>query len=106
MKKIVLCVMAGFLSLAFVPHQLKAATTEEPTSIPAPKPAVSSEAKTLMVRLDEIKATDKSKLNADEKKELRKEVKAIKSNLKAIGNGVYLSGAALIVIVVLLIVLL
>ncbi|MFZ2341250.1 MAG: hypothetical protein WAW07_16190, partial [Bacteroidales bacterium] len=98
MKKIVLCVMAGFLSLAFVPHQLKAATTEEPASIPAPKPAESSEAKTLMIRLDEIKATDKSKLNADEKKELRKEVKAIKSNLKEIGNGVYLSGAAIMLI--------
>ena len=106
MKKIVLCVMVGFLSLAFLPLQLTAATTEKPSSIPAPKPAESAEARTLMIRLDEIKATDKSKLNAEEKKELRKEVKSIKSNLKAIGNGVYLSGAAIILIVVLLIVLL
>ena len=42
MKKIVLCVIAGFMSLAFVPHQLKAATTEEPTSIPFPKTAESA----------------------------------------------------------------
>jgi hypothetical protein len=56
--------------------------------------------------LDEIKATDKSKLNSDEKKDLRKEVKSIKHNLKDIGTGVYLSGAAIILIVILLIVLL
>jgi hypothetical protein len=106
MKKIVLCVMMGFLSLAFLPLQSKAATTEEPTSIPAPKPAESAEAKALTVRLDEIKAMDMSKLKSEEKKDLRKEVKSIKHNLRDIGSGVYLSGAAIILIVVLLIVLL
>lgn len=98
--------MMGFLSLAFLPLQSKAAATEEPTSIPAPKPAQSAEANTLLLRLDEIKATDKSKLNSEEKKDLRKEVKSIKHNLRDIGSGVYLSGAAIILIVVLLIVLL
>lgn len=106
MKKIVLGVMMVFLSLAFLPLQSKAATVEEPSSLPAPKPAESAEAKTLIVRLDEIKATDKSKLTSEEKKDLRKEVKSIKHNLKDIGNGVYLSGAAIILIVVLLIILL
>jgi hypothetical protein len=106
MKKIVLCLMMGFLSLAFLPLQSKAASTDEPTSVPAPKPAESAEAKTLLLRLDEIKATDKTKLNSEEKKDLRKEVKSIKHNLRDIGSGVYLSGAAIILIVVLLIVLL
>jgi hypothetical protein len=106
MKKIVLGVMMVFLSLAFFPLQSNAATAEEPSALPAPKPAESAEAKTLIVRLDEIKATDKSKLSSEEKKELRKEVKSIKHNLKAIGSGVYLSGAAIILIVILLIVLL
>jgi len=106
MKKIFLGLMMGFLSLAFLPLQSKAATTEEPTSVPAPKPAESAEAKTLLLRLDEIKATDKSKMNPEEKKDLRKEVKSIKHNLRDLGNGVYLSGAAIILIVVLLIVLL
>jgi len=106
MKKIVLGVMMVFLSLAFLPLQSKAATTEEPSSLPAPKPAESAEAKALIVRLDEIKATDKSKLTSEEKKDLRKEVKSIKHNLKTIGSGVYLSGAAIILIVILLIVLL
>ena len=101
MKKIVLCLVMGFLSLAFLPLQSKAATTEEPTSVPAPKPAESAEAKTLLLRLDEIKATDKAKLNSEEKKDLRKEVKSIKHNLRDIGSGVYLSGAAIILIVIL-----
>jgi len=106
MKKIVLGVMMVFLSLAFLPLQSKAATTEEPSSLPAPKPAESAEAKTLLLRLDEIKAMDMSKLKSEEKKNLRKEVKSIKHNLRDLGPGVYLSGAAVLIIVILLIVLL
>jgi hypothetical protein len=106
MKKIVLGVMMVFLSLAFLPLQSKAATTEEPSSLPAPKPAESAEAKTLLLRLDEIKAMDMSKLKSEEKKDLRKEVKGIKHELRTLGTGVYLSGAAILIIVILLIVLL
>jgi hypothetical protein len=106
MKKIVLGVMMVFLSLAFLPLQSKAATTEEPSSLPAPNPAESAEAKALTLRLDEIKAMDMSKLKSEEKKDLRKEVKGIKHELRTLGGGVYLSGAAIILIVVLLIVLL
>jgi hypothetical protein len=47
-----------------------------------------------------------SKLKSEEKKDLRKEVKGIKHELRTIGSGVYLSGAAIILIVVLLVVLL
>ena len=106
MKKIIFCFIVAFLSLTFLPIQSFAATTEEPTSLPAPKPAESSEAKALELRLNEIKSMDKTKLKSEEKKNLRKEVKSIKHNLKAIGSGVYLSGAAIILIVVLLVVLL
>jgi hypothetical protein len=67
MKKIVLCLMVAFLSLAFIPLQSKAATTEEPSSLPAPKPAESTKL-ILTSRLDEIKATDKSKLNSEERR--------------------------------------
>jgi hypothetical protein len=105
-KKIVLGVLMVFLSLVFLPLESKAVTTEEPSSLPASKPAESAEAKALIIRLDEIKATDKSTLTSEEKKDLKNEVKSIKSNLKAIGNGVYLSGGAVILLVVLLIVLL
>jgi VIT1/CCC1 family predicted Fe2+/Mn2+ transporter len=42
---------------------------------------------------------DKSSLNSSEKKELRKEVREIKSELKASGNGVYFSVGAIIIII-------
>jgi hypothetical protein len=106
MKKIIFCVMATFLSLTFLPLQLNAAATEKTSSLVAPKPEESAEAKSLLLRLDEIKATDMSKLNSSEKKTMRKEVHSIKRELREITGGVYLSVGAIILIVVLLIVLL
>ena len=57
-------------------------------------------------RLDEIKAMDKSNLNSIQKKELRKEIKTIKSQLRTTNNGVYLSIGAIIIIILLLILIL
>jgi hypothetical protein len=106
MKKIVFCLMVAFMSLTFLPLQSTAATTEEPTSIPAPKPAENADAKALELRLNEIKAMDKTKLKSEEKKNLRKEVKSINKKRRDLGPGIYLSGAAIVIIVILLIVLL
>jgi hypothetical protein len=108
MKKFIFCLMAIFLSLTFIPVQSFAATTEDPTSLvvtKAPEPVESAEAKALITRLDEIKEMDKSKLNSTEKKDLRKEVKSIKRELKDISGGVYISAGALIVILIILIVI-
>jgi hypothetical protein len=49
---------------------------------------------------------DKSNMSRAEKKELRKEVKTIKANLKASNHGIYLSIGAIIIIILLLILLL
>lgn len=109
MKKIVLCLMATVMSMAFLPLELSAKPKVNSTPIEAPSPvspAEATRANELLLRLDEIKKSDKSDLKASEKKELRSEVRGINSELKAIGNGVYLSGAALIIIIILLIVLL
>jgi hypothetical protein len=59
-------------------------------------------------RLHEIKEMDKKSLTKEEKKELRTEVKEIKKDLKEkrIAPGVYVSGAALILAIVLLLILL
>jgi hypothetical protein len=106
MKKIVLCLMATCLSLTFLPLQSNAATTAEPSSLVAPKPAESAEVKALELRLNEINAMDKSKLKSAEKKNLRKEVKSINHRLKEVGSVVYVSTGALILIIILLIILL
>jgi hypothetical protein len=106
MKKIVLCLMVACLSLTFIPLQASAATIAEPSSLVDPKPAEAAEAKTLLLRLDEIKATDMSKLKSSEKKDLRKEVRSINHKLKTIGGGVYISAGAVILLIILLVVLL
>lgn len=102
--------MATVLSLAFIPLQLSANSRVEPSAVVDPNPPVTpaeaSRANDLLLRLNEVKTQDKSEMTASEKKELKSEVKAIRSELKTIGNGVYLSGAAILIIVILLIVLL
>ncbi|HBE42408.1 MAG TPA: hypothetical protein DDW27_14620 [Bacteroidales bacterium] len=98
--------MVACLSFTFLPLQSNAATVTEPSTAVDPKPAESAEAKALLLRLEEINKMDKEKMDPSEKKDLRKEVKSIKKNLRDIGPGIYLSGAALIIIVILLIVLL
>lgn len=105
MKKITLCAIAICLSLTFIPLVSNAATIAPPSSLTDSKTAESAEVKALLLRLDEIKAKDLSKLNSSEKKELRKEVKSIKDQLKG-PNGIYLSAGAIIIIILLLILLL
>jgi len=101
--------MATCLSLTFIPVVASAADNDAkgPRETRRPvQPADSAEARTLVLRLDEIKAVDKSTLSASEKKSLRKEVKSTEKKLNSLGGGVYLSVGAAILIIVLLIVLL
>lgn len=108
MKKFIFCLVATILSLTLIPVQSHAANKEDPSSLPVSKPpetTESVEAKALLLRLDEIKAMDVSNLKATEKKELRKEVRSIKRELKDISGGVYISAGLLIVILIILIVL-
>ena len=105
MKKVTFYLMMMVLSLSVVPTQMLAAE-KNPTSVTNNPKEVPAEVKVLLNRLDEIKAMDKSSLNSSEKKELRKEVRAIKAELKSTGNGVYLSVGAIIIVILLLILLL
>jgi hypothetical protein len=106
MKKLSLYVFAAFMMFAVIPAQLQAATEPAPTAMAATKPSESELADALNARLVEINEMDKSNLSASEKKELRKEVRDIKSELKALKGGVYLSVGAIIIVVLLLILLL
>jgi len=109
MKKIIFCLMATILSLTFLPLQSFASAKEDPSSLAVTKPpetTESVEAKTLTLRLDEIKAMDMSKLKSTEKKDLRKEARSIKRELRDISGGVYISAGLLIIILIVLIVVL
>jgi hypothetical protein len=106
MKKFIISLMAVILTLTITPIMSSATTVESPvTTKPNEKTAESAEARALVLRLNEIKSMDKSKLKANDKKALHKEVKTIKRKLKDISGGVYLSAGAIILILLLLIIL-
>lgn len=60
----------------------------------------------LMSRVEQIRSMDKSNLNREEKRALRKELKEMKEKANALGQGVYLSVGAIIIIILLLILIL
>ncbi|MFP4018743.1 MAG: hypothetical protein ACOC2F_03730 [Bacteroidota bacterium] len=53
-------------------------------------------------RVEEIRQMDKSELTSEEKKELRKELKDIKENVKKAGGTIYIGGATLLIIILVL----
>ncbi len=105
MKKTTLYLMIMMLSLSTFSTTMIAAEKNAISVTSNPK-EVPPEVKIMLDRLNEIKAMDKSSMKSSEKKALRKEVRAIKTNLKATGNGVYLSVGAIIIVILLLILLL
>jgi hypothetical protein len=98
--------MVACLTLTVLPFQSKAENTPVPTATVDPIPAASAEVKTLELRLNEINSMDKTKMNASEKKALRKEVRSIDKKMRKLGGVVYISGAAVVLIIILLILLL
>jgi hypothetical protein len=74
----------------------------------APTPTETPEAKIarLSQRIEEIKAMDKSQLSRTERRALKKEVREIRDEVKALSGGVYISIGAILVIILLLILLL
>ncbi len=103
MRKSILCLMIAVFSLA-MPVTASARETD-PVKTPNEK-EMPERVKTLLTRLHEIKDMDKSDLTKAERKELRNEVKSIKSELSRTSNGIYLSIGAIIIIILLLILIL
>ena len=105
MKKLTVSILTVFLSLTFVPTQLNATTPTNPATTVSTETIVATKPAALILRLNEIKEMDKSMLNRSEKKELRKEVRAIKAELRETSGGIYLSAVAVLVIVLLIVLL-
>jgi hypothetical protein len=102
MKKVKLFVMAALMLLSIVPMPLNAVNVE-----PAPAPVTTESVETrVMNRITEIKAMDRSKMTSAEKKNLRKELREMKHQMKALNGGVYLSVGAIIIILLILILIL
>ncbi len=72
--------MATIMLLLFIPTQVKAATETKTVTVVAPETIQSTDIEAVqLARLEEIKAMDMSTLSRTEKKELRNEVRSIKS---------------------------
>ncbi|MGB5417894.1 hypothetical protein [Algibacter sp.] len=103
MRKKMLCLVVFAMALCAGPNTVFA--TEKPASHTTVKgDEIPEEIKALIDRLNIIKEMDKSTLSRVEKKELRKEVRAIKKTVKASGNGIYISSGAIIIILLLIII--
>ncbi|MBK9389269.1 MAG: hypothetical protein IPN68_03420 [Bacteroidetes bacterium] len=108
MKKLIMCIMALYVSFTFIPVKLNAASNIESSSPSASgnaRPPESKEVKAKLLRLDEIKAIDKSELKSSERKELRSEANALHSEVRHSHGGFYISGGAVILILILIILL-
>jgi hypothetical protein len=79
MKKLMFYAVIAFMMLSFIPSQSKAAKNTKAVTTATTKSIESTDAAQLAARLDEIKAMDMSTLSRSEKKELRNEVKTIRS---------------------------
>lgn len=110
MKKSAIGLATVILMLFFAPMHSDAKTKANPLNLKKNKTEISAEAKAMITRLDEIKVMDFSKLSKLERKELRAEVKMMKSDLQAqqlnSSGGVYISVGAAIIIILLLILIL
>jgi peptidoglycan hydrolase CwlO-like protein len=107
MRKIVISMMSAIIISLTIPVTAKAEDlSKEKTSVSIVDPAIAPEAKVLQNRLEEIQAMEKAGMTRAQKKELRNEVKEIKSELAKMSGGIYLSVGAIIIIILLLILLL
>ena len=106
MKKLFVSIAAALLLVAFNPIQSNAASDKNPTSVSSNEKE-SAEVQIMIDRVNEINAMDKSSLSSAEKKELRKELRAIKRDVNDHSHGgrVYVSFGVILLIVVLIIVL-
>lgn len=123
MKQSILSLLAALLFMIALPVlATEEEKTNETTAVEATT-EIALEVKTHIDRLGEIKAMNFSELTSSEKKELRKEVRAINKELKAYSKadsearanadataqgsqtGIYISGSAIIIILLLLLIL-
>jgi hypothetical protein len=109
MKKTAICFIALWLSLNLIPLQSSGANVTDPvkkTENKTPVAPESAEARAMVVRLNEIKSTDKSTMTRSEKKEMSKEANSLSREVRTVNGGVYLSVGAIVIIALLLIILL
>ncbi len=79
-------------------------TTENTAALVKTESKLSAEEVAVLTkRAEEIRGLDKSEMTVTEKRELRKELKGIKENVRKNGEIIYISGGTLLLIVLIII---
>jgi len=105
-KSVILClVMLSLVSFSTPVMASEKEPKSNTTETTIKEEEIPADVQILLDRLEAIKAMDKSELKSSERKELRAEVREIKSTLRAAGNGLYISTGAIIIILLLIIIL-
>jgi hypothetical protein len=110
MKKSIITVYLMILSLgvssAFAAETGKKNKSDEATNAKSEYKMTEEDYDRITRRVEEIRAMDKSELNAAEKTTLKKELKEMKAMVKEQGGYVYLGAGTLLVVILLIILLL
>lgn len=72
------------------------------TPVPTENKLSAEEVSRLNNRVEEIRKMDKSEMTISEKRELRKESKAIKENVRKNGEVIYIGGSTLLLIIIII----
>ena len=105
MRKLAFYTMTICLLFTFCFTEVKAVNSNPNPAIVADRPSQAEHVQAMKDRLEQIRAMDMRLLTVEQKRELRKEVRAIKQEMKAV-TGIYVSIGALIIIILLLILIL
>jgi hypothetical protein len=106
MKKIIFSICIMILSLSASTAFASGPDTRSSSDIPLPvkkeNKLSDEEISRLTKRVEEIKNMDKSTMTVKERRETRKELKAIKENVKRNGTIIYISGGTILIIILIL----
>jgi len=107
MKKSIFGMLMIFMfsaTMAFASEtNVKAASDNTAAIVKTENKLSAEEVATLTKRVEEIRSMDKSAMTVAEKRELRKEVKGIKENVRKNGEIIYISGGTLLLIILIII---
>ena len=91
-------------SIAFATNNDSKAKTETAAVLAKTENKLSAEEVAVLTkRVDEIRGMDKSEMTSTEKRELRKEMKGIKENVRRNGEVIYISGGTLLLIILIIV---
>jgi hypothetical protein len=107
MKKIILFALMFIFTLGAFTATASSSDVKDNPAVPVKKENKLSEEEMtrLTKRVEEIRNMDKTDMAVKEKRELKKELKGIKENVKRDGGFIYIGGSTILIIILLIIIL-